>query len=105
MTLRHLSLAAAAIVFATIPTAFAQDAMAPAGGAMMSGDAMAPMSDDDLKLCLEQAAGITFAQAMEAATAACHGMHNGMMGDAMAPDAMAPADAMVPADAMAPTTK
>lgn len=117
LSLRMLSFAAiAAMAFAT--PGFAQDAMAPAAdamapaaGAMMAGDAMAPMSDDDLKLCLDQAATITFPHVMEAATAACHDMHNGMMPGAMAPDAMAPApmapDAMAPMapDAMAPASK
>ena len=98
--LRSLSLVAiAAIAFTVAPAAFAQDAMstdamatdamAPAGGAMMAGDAM--MSDDELTLCLEQAGAISFPQVMEAASAACHDLHNGMMGDAMASDAMAPA--------------
>ena len=103
--LRSLSLAAiAAIAFTLAPAAFAQDAMstdamstdamatdamAPAGGAMMAGDAM--MSDDELTLCLEQAGAISFPQVMEAASAACHDLHNGMTGDAMAADAMAPA--------------
>lgn len=100
-TLRALSFTTvAAIAFAAAPAfaedAMATDAMAPEGGAMMAGDAM--MSDDDLKLCLEQAAMITFPHVMEVATAACHDMHNGMMGDAMGGDAMA-------TDAMAPATK
>ena len=111
LTLRTLSLAAAAaIVFGTVPAfaqvAMATDAMAPEGGAMMADDAM--MSDDDLKLCLEQAAMITFPHVMEVATAACHEAHNGMMGDAMGGDAMA-TDAMatdaMATDAMAPATK
>jgi pentapeptide MXKDX repeat protein len=106
--LRTVSFAAiTALSFALAPVAFAQDAMkadamAPAA---MATDAMAPMSDDDLKMCLEQAGMITFPHVMDAATAACHDMHNGMMGDAMKTDAMAP-DAMAPAaDAMAPATK
>ena len=100
-TLRTLSLAVvAATAFATVPAfaqdAMATDAMAPEGGAMMAGDAM--MSDDDLKLCLEQAAMITFPHVMEVAAAACHDVHNGMKGDVMGGDAMA-------TDAMAPATK
>lgn len=105
--LRSLSLAALASMSFIAPgfaqDAMSTDAMAPAGGAMMAGDAMAPMSEDDLALCLEQAATISFAQVMEAAVAACHDMHNGMMPGAMAPDAMAP-DAMA-TDSMAPATK
>tara|TARA_R110002020_G_scaffold11340_25_gene42803 strand:+ start:6251 stop:6583 length:333 start_codon:yes stop_codon:yes gene_type:complete len=95
-------LAAAAFTFALVPGGLAQDAMATDAMATdaMSADAMAPMSDDDLALCLEQAGMISFATAMAAAEAACHDMHNGMMGDAMATDAMAP-DAMA-TDAMAP---
>lgn len=113
MTLSLRGLTIAAMVTAALvgaPAAFAQDAAKPAPVASdaMAADPMAPdamaagamMSDDDLKLCLEQAAMITFPQVMDAATAACHGMHNGMMADPMAPDAMAP-DAMAP-DAMAP---
>lgn len=116
--LRTVSFAAATLLaLAFAPAAFAQDAvkadaMAPAAMATdamatdaMAADAMAPMSDDDLKMCLDQAAMITFPHVMEVATAACHDMHNGMMGAAMAPDAMK-ADAMAPAaDAMAPATK
>jgi hypothetical protein len=104
-TTRGLALAATlSLAFATATyaqDAMATDAMAPEGGAMMAGDAM--MSDDDLKLCLEQAAMITFPHVMEVATAACHDAHNGMMGDAMGGDAMA-TDAMA-TDAMAPATK
>lgn len=99
-SLRTLSFAAAAVLALATPSfaqdAMATDAMAPAGGAMMAGDTMAPMSEDDLKLCLEQAGKITFVDVVAAATAACHDMHNGMMGGAMAPDAMA-SDAMAPA--------
>ena len=73
-TLRTLSLAAiAAFTFAAAPS-FAEDAMAPA-------DAMGPMtpiSDADYKLCNEQAATMTFPEAMQAAMAACHGLHQGM---------------------------
>ncbi|KFC63496.1 hypothetical protein FF80_03221 [Devosia sp. LC5] len=109
-TLRTLSLATiAAFTFAAAP-GFAQDAMAPAGGAMApAGDAMAPagamdamgpmtpISDADFKLCSEQAATMTFPEAMQAAMAACHGLHQGMdvMGTiksmGMETDAMAPA--------------
>ena len=99
--LRTLSFAALVAVGFSFASAFAEEAMAPAADAMatdaMAVDAMAPMmSDDDLKLCLDQAATITFPAVMQAAADACHGMHNGMMDDAMAPDAMAPADAMAP---------
>ena len=88
--LRALSLAALAVIGISFAPAFAEDAMAPAADAMatdaMATDAMAPMmGDDDLKLCLEQAAMITFPAVMQVAADACHGMHNGMMGDAMAP--------------------
>ncbi len=80
-TLRTLSLAAiAAFAFAAAPS-FAEDAMAPAGGAMAPADAMGPMtpiSDADYKLCNEQAGTITFPEAMQAAMAACHGLHQGM---------------------------
>lgn len=102
--LRTFSLAALATVALTAAPSFAQDAMATDAMATdaMATDAMAPMmSDDDLKLCLEQAGMITFPTVMQAAADACHGMHNGMMGDAMGTDAMA-TDAMAPADAMAP---
>jgi len=111
---------AATLSLALAPAAFAQDgiatdAMAPASGAMMAGDAMTPtmtpITDDEYKLCIEQAGGITFPAAMQAAAAACHGLHQGMDvmgameamgmgpmgGDAMTPDTMAPADAMAPA--------
>ena len=96
ISLRDIALAAT-ISLSLVPAAFAQDAMAT--DAMATDDAM--MSDDDLKLCLEQAAMITFPHVMETAAAACHDMHNGMGedtmgGDAMAPDAMA-TDAMAPA--------
>ncbi len=87
-TLRTLSLAAiAAFTFAAAPS-FAEDAMAPAGGAMApAAGAMAPagamgpmtpISDADYKLCNEQAATMTFPEAMQAAMAACHGLHQGM---------------------------
>jgi pentapeptide MXKDX repeat protein len=120
LSLRAISVAALLLAVAATP-GFAQDAMATdamatdamatdamAGDAMatdaMAGDMMA-MSDDELALCLEQAGAITFPAVMEAATAACHGVHNGMdvmgaieqlgmdamSGDAMASDAMAPA--------------
>lgn len=89
----------ALMLCATPGAAFAQDAMAPApmaGDAMapapMAGDAMmaAPMSDADLQTCLDQSAMVTFAPAMQAASDACHAMHNDAMGgDAMG--AMAPA--------------
>ncbi|MGV8854382.1 MAG: hypothetical protein ACOH2L_07015 [Devosia sp.] len=109
ITLRATALTGlTALVLAFSTASFADDAMkaAPmASDAMatdaMHADAMAPMSDDDLKMCLEQAGMITFPHVMDVAVAACHDMHNGMMGDdAMGGDAMAP-DAMAP-DAMAP---
>lgn len=123
ITLRGLALAAT-LSLALIPASLAQDAMAPAtdamapaADAMMAGDAMTPtmtpITDDEYKLCMEQAGGITFEAAMQAAAAACHGLHMGMdvmgameamgMGP-MGGDAMAPADAIAPADAMAPAT-
>ena len=89
--------------------AMASDAMAPAGDAMMAGDAMAPtltpLTDDEFKLCIEQAGGITFPATKASAEAACKGLHQGMDvmatlesmgmaatgGDAMASDAMAAA--------------
>jgi pentapeptide MXKDX repeat protein len=76
--LRTVSFAAiTALSFALAPVAFAQDAMkadamAPAAMATdamatdamatdaMATDAMAPMSDDDLKMCMEQTGMITF---------------------------------------------
>lgn len=89
-TLRTFSFAAiAAFIFAAAPS-FAEDAMAPAGGAMAPAgamdamapaDAMGPMtpiSDADFKLCNEQAGTMTFPEAMQAAMAACHGLHQGM---------------------------
>ncbi len=108
INLRGIALAAT-LSFALIPAGFAQDAMAPAANAMMAGDAMTPtmtpITDDEYKLCMEQAGSITFPAVMQAAAAACHGLHMGMdvmatlesmgMGpmatDAMATDAMAPA--------------
>lgn len=110
--LRGLALAAT-LSLALVPAGFAQDAMAT--------DAMAPtitpISDDEYKLCMDQAGAITFPAVMQAAAAACHGLHMGMdvmatlesmgmgpMGDdAMATDAMS-TDAMS-TDAMAPATK
>lgn len=65
----------AALMVAGAAPAYAQDAMAPAM------DAMAPqamISNADLELCLTQAAAITFAEAMTAATVACNGLHEGM---------------------------
>lgn len=114
---RAVSLPAVTLLLALAggTASFAQDAMAPATDAMM-----APMSDDDLKKCMDQAAMITFPDVMMMAQAGCTAMKDGkihdmmtsmgmapMGGDAMAPmagDAMAPApDAMAPAaDAMAP---
>lgn len=118
--LRGIALAAT-ISLALVPAAFAQDAMAPAtdamapaAGAMMAGEpTMPPISDEDFALCMEQAGAITFPAAMQAAAAACHGLHMGMdvmgameaMGvdDAMGAGAMG-GDAMS-TDAMAPATK
>ncbi|MCR6672345.1 hypothetical protein [Devosia ginsengisoli] len=114
--LRGIALAAT-ISLALVPAALAQDAMtpapdamAPAAGAMMAGEpTLPPISDEDYTLCMKQAGGITFPAAMQAAAAACHGLHMGMdvmgamqaMGvgtNAMGSDAMA-------TDAMAPATK
>ena len=114
-TLRSLTIATL-LTAALSASALGQDAMATdamAGDAMatdaMSGEMMADdmmaddmmaMSDDELALCLEQAAAITFPVVAEAAAAACHGVHDGMdvMGaiekfsmEAMSGDAMAPA--------------
>lgn len=72
--------------------AFAQDAMSPAAmnAPAMGGDAMAaPMTDDQLNQCLDQAGSVTFQPAMQAASDACHAMHNGAMGGSpMGGDAM-----------------
>lgn len=65
----------AALMVAGAAPVFAEDAMAPAMDAM-SPQAM--ISDADLELCLMQAAAITFAEAMTAATVACNGLHEGM---------------------------
>lgn len=107
MTFAHRSLSLSALTVATFAVAlasnsFAQDAMATDAMApdAMQADAMAPMSEDDLKSCLEQAGMITFAHVMEAAVAACHDVHNDMTGDALGGDAMG-GDAMA-TDAMAP---
>lgn len=62
----------AALMVAGAAPVFAEDAMAPA----MAPQAM--ISDADLELCLTQAAAITFAEAMTAATVACNGLHEGM---------------------------
>lgn len=116
LALRSLSLAAiTAIAFTVAPAAFAQDAMstdAMATDAMAPAAATTPLTDDEFKLCMEQAGGITFPAAQLAAATACHGLHQGadVMGaieslglgemsspaDAMATDAMA-TDAMAPA--------
>jgi hypothetical protein len=91
-----LSAALALALFAPAP-AMAQDAM---GTAKMSSDgmamdAMAPMmSDEDLKVCIDQAKAITFAEVAMAAEAACHDVHNGH--DAMGGDAMMGGEAMAP---------
>lgn len=82
--LRTVSITAAALVGLAMP-ALAQDAMAP--------DAMAPMTDDaDLKLCLDQAAAITFPEVAKVAADACHAVRNAAMGG----DAMGTTDAMAP---------
>lgn len=104
LPLPALSFAALLMVASTAP-GFAQDAMATdaMAGDAMAGDAMAGdmvMSDEDLALCLEQVAMITFPSVLQAASDACHVAHNGMMGSAMGGDAMA-TDAMATA-AMAP---
>lgn len=79
------------------PGAIAEDAMAKDAMAM---DAMAPMmSEEDMKLCLDQAMAITFPSVAMAAEAACkalkdgHGAMGGAMmgGDAMQGGVMAPA--------------
>lgn len=71
---KTIAIAALMVAGAALPV-FAEDAMAPAM------DAMAPqamISNADLELCLTQAAAITFAEAMTAATVACNGLHQGM---------------------------
>ena len=112
--LRGLALAAT-LSLALVPAGFAQDAMATDAMATdaLAADAMAPtitpITDDEYELCMEQAGGISFPAVMQAAAAACHGLHMGMDvmatlesmgmgGDAMSTDAMA-------TDAMAPATK
>lgn len=102
---RGLALAAT-LSLALVPAGFAQDAMATGA---MAVDAMTPaitpLTDDEYKLCMEQAGAITFPAVMQAAAAACDGLRMGMdvlatlesmgmgpMGsDAMTSDAMAPA--------------
>ena len=78
---KMFTLAALMVAGAALPV-FAEDAMAPATDAMAPAmDAMAPqamISNADLELCLTQAASITFAEAMTAATVACNGLHEGM---------------------------
>ena len=83
--------------------------MAPAPDAMGAMAPMTTISDEELALCLEQAANITFPEAKAAADAGCHGLHQGMDvmgaleslgahdmgGDAMGSDAMG-TDAMAP---------
>lgn len=109
LSLSKTALAAAILLsFAAAPAAFAQNAMAPATGAMAPATdamapaagamapatgamapatgAMAPMSEADLKKCLEHAGTVTPADAMKAATEACHTPPTGAMGgNAMAP--------------------
>ena len=107
--LRGIALAAT-LSCALMPAAFAQDAMATDA---MAPATMTPITDAELATCLEQAATLTFPAVAYAATAACHGLHQGMdvMGavrsmsenNAMATDAMS-TDAMA-TDAMAPATK
>lgn len=105
--LRNVSLAAFAVLaLAGAPAAWAQDAMK--ADAMkpdaMAAAPMAPMTDDEFKLCQEQAGTITFPVVQHVAMKACEGLHDGMDvmgtmnsmgmgmdGGAMAPDAMAPA--------------
>lgn len=115
--IRHATALAALCLFAA--PSFAQDAMAPAQDAMGAMAPAATISDEELALCLEQAANITFPEAKAAADAGCHGLHQGMDvmgalkslgadhmgGDAMGSDAMG-TDAMgtdaMGTDAMAP---
>jgi hypothetical protein len=102
-TLRRISFAAITMLAFAAPAlaeeamstdAMATDATAPA----MS--AMAPMSDADFELCQQQAATLTFPEAMRAAMVACHGLHEGM--DVMAAiDTLGMGDAMMGSDAMA----
>lgn len=94
LTLRSLTFVTLSGLAFAAPAVSAQDAMAPAVSAM------APMAGDaDVTQCLEQVAGITFAEVKQAASEACRNLHNNAMGS----DAMAPADTMAPAmDAMAP---
>ena len=107
---------AATISLALVPAAFAQDAMAPTpdamapASAMMAGEpTMPPISDEDFELCMKQAGGITFPAAMQAAAAACHGLHRGMdvMGamEAMGVGTDAMSGGAMATDAMAPATK
>jgi|GEM_PF-1980931 len=112
--LRPLSLAAlvaASFTLALASPGFAQDAMATdamapdamhADAMAPATDVMAPMSDADFELCQQQAATVSFPEAMRAAMVACHGLHQGM--DVMAAiDALGmDDDAMMATDAMAP---
>lgn len=73
---------------------YAEDAMAPASGAMAT-EAMAPMmSEDDLAKCVAEAKAISFTEVAMAAEQACHTLHNG--GTAMGGDAMMGGDAIAP---------
>ena len=71
---KTIAIAALMTAGAALPV-FAEGAMAPAMD-VMAPEAM--ISNADLELCLTQAAAITFAQAMTAATVACNGLHEGM---------------------------
>jgi hypothetical protein len=105
--MNKLSAIAVAVLMLAVP-AMAEDAMAPAADAMApAADAMAPameatmtpISDADFDKCMAEAKMMSFDAAMAAASAACHGLHQGMdvMGaieNAMGDDAMG---AMAPA--------
>lgn len=102
------------VALAVTSTSFAQDAMAPAADAMAPHAAMAPaadtkISDDDLVVCLEQAATLTFPEVAYAATMACQKLHQTAMAtDASGStndDSNAMAPGMMAQDAMAPVTK
>ncbi len=98
---------AGAALFVALPAVplLAQDAMESDS---MAIDAMSPMtmSEENLALCLEEAAALSFPEVAMAAERACHALHNGEMmhdemtstpmgGDAMEGDSMS-GDAMAP---------
>ena len=98
-----LTLSGAALAADTMSTPMANDAMATNS---MAGDAMAPMTADQmLEECLSKAGMETDMMKKDTATKACHDEHNGMATDAMAPaaDAMAPTTDAMGGGAMAPT--